>query len=80
LKEDNKKFKNYGVTNQSYTSAPWPDVKKVEYFDDYPVPLKMLYLDFKSKEFVPQMLFTVGPEKNCSLFARVVSISIVAFS
>jgi hypothetical protein len=45
----------------------------MQYFADYPALLKMLYLDFKSKEFVPQMMFTVGPEKKCNLFARVVS-------
>jgi hypothetical protein len=67
-----------GVSNKTYSSTQWPDAKKLEYYDDYPARLKMLYLDFKSKEFVPQMMFTVGPEKKkCNLLARVVSMQIL---
>jgi hypothetical protein len=61
-----------GVTNETYLT-PWPNEHQMQYFASYPALLKMLYLDFKSKEFVPQMMFTVGPKKKCNLFARVVN-------
>ena len=54
-----------------------PEAEGNARFMDQP-NLKMLYMDMKSREFTPQMMFTVGPSESCNLFARVVKIFIKA--
>lgn len=50
----------------------FPDVNRLQLFAEHP-GLQLLYLDFKSGVFIPQWMFTVAPDENCNLIAKIVS-------